>query len=401
MSDLFDRARQAMKLEDLAAKLVKLRGRGDELRGSCPLCGASPSSGSVFAISRAKQTWRCYACERFGDVVDLHAATTGKGVADAARDLAGPAPATGVAKAAEPSSSIDDGGKAARVLRMAADMLGGSRQIVGSLGATYLARRGISPVLIERLDAPRFLADAPHSWNPEAKVWRRAPAIICRIVTPGGATGGVHATYLDPELDPATKGKSKLSPDKLMWGPQGEDTAAGRRRGGSWLIGSFPEGGDLIVGEGIETALSLATRLWRDGIVKLDEFGVCAALSLGALQGQPRRDDAGAVDLTHIAADPAVPAFTWPPCNTAGAALKPMVHIAVDRDMSPIRLKARTGRGRLVDVELDAEARARLSGSLASVAWRDAGWRTQAHMPSPNRDWNDMVRDVGRVANGG
>lgn len=383
MSDLFDRARQAVKVEDLAAKLVKLRNVGGEARGTCPLCGASPSSGSVFKIDLGKQTWRCFACERFGDVVDLHAATTGKTLGEAARDLAGPDYTAGVAKVRDETPKTDED-REARIMRMAADMVSQARPIFGTLGAQYLLSRAIDPAIVELLDAPLFHPAAPHSWNPEARVWRTAPAIILRIVTPGGPTGGCHATYLDP-----AGGKSKLEPSKRMWGPQGEETAAGRRRGGAWLIGSFSDAGDLVVGEGMETALSLASWLWRGG--KRD-FGVCAALSLGALQGGVQRDAGGAMDMAAPKADPASPAFIWPPCNTAAGQLIPTALIAIDRDMSPVRVKGRTARGRIVDYELDAEARARLCAKLACEAWRSAGWRARSIMPRRQGDWNDTQR---------
>jgi hypothetical protein len=384
MSDLFDRARQAVKLEDLAGKLVKLRGHGDELRGSCPLCGASPHSGSVFKVDRVKQTWRAFCCERFGDVVDLHAATTGMSLAEAARDLAGPAPAAGVAAVKDETPKTDDE-RRARILRMAADMISQARPIVGTLAERYLLDRAIDPEIVARLDAPTFHPAAPHSWNPDARVWRVAPAMILRIVTPSGGTGGCHVTYLDP-----AGGKSKtLSPAKRMWGPQGDETPFGRRRGGAWLIGGFPENGDLVIGEGAETALSLASWLWRGG---LRDFGVCAALSLGGLQGGLQRDEAGAVDLSDPKPDPASPAFSWPPCYTPSSQLPPRALIAIDRDMSPQKIKGRTARGRLVDYELDAEARAKLCARLATATWRDAGWRARALMPKPNGDWNDTQR---------
>lgn len=380
MSDLFDRARSALKLEDLAGKLVKLRQVGNEARGTCPVCGASPSSGSVFKVDVVKQTWRCFGCERFGDVVDLHALTTGMTLAEAARDLAGPAPATGVVKVRDDTPKDDD--RKARIARMAADMISQAGSIVRTLGERYLLGRGIDPEIVERLDAPLFHAAAPHSWNPDARVWRTAPAIVLRIVTPGGGTGGCHVTYLD-----AAGGKSKLSPAKLMWGDQAEETAAGRRRGGAWLIGGFPTPGDLVIGEGMETSLALASWLWRGG---KREFGVAAALSLNALQGGVQRDDDGAVDMAAPMGDAASPAFTWPPCHTADQQ-PPHVSIAIDRDMSPIKIRGRTGRGRLVDYELDAEARARLCARLSKAAWQSAGWRASAVLPRPNGDWNDTL----------
>jgi hypothetical protein len=382
MSDLFDRARDAMRVEDLAGKLVKLRGAGDSLRGTCPLCQASPSSGSVFKVDVARQTWRCFACEQHGDVVDLYAAVERMTLADAARRLAGPDPVQVRPIEVQVERPIGDDDRAKRIARMAADMFAGSRPIQGTPGAAYLLGRGIISPIVERLDGPRFNPDTPHSWNPDARVWRRSAAIVCRIVTPGGWTGGVHVTYIGDD-----GARSTLSPRKLMWGPQVEETAAGKRRGGSWLIGSFPDDGDAVIGEGIETSLSLASLLWKKGA---RDFGVCAALSLGSLQGVVRRDGEGCVDISAPTGDPAAPPFTWPPCYTAGKA-PPTIRIAIDRDMSPVKIKTKTPRGLLVDTELDAEDRAKLAAILAKAAWTAAGWKATAMLPPPGKDWNDVL----------
>lgn len=372
-----------MRLEDLAGRVVKLRRQGNELRGMCPLCKASPHTGSVFKVDPSTGKWHCFACEKHGDVVDLHAALERMTLAEAARDLAGPAPkqSTPVVPR-ETGISDSDAKRAERIRALAGAMLARSRPIDGTLGARYLIGRGIDPEIVTQLDGPRFCADCEHSWNAQANVWRRAPAIVCRVVTPGGWTGGVHATYLDP-----AGGKSALSPGKLMWGPQGEETAIGKRRGGTWLIGSFPDDGELVIGEGIESALGLASWLWRQG---QRDMGVAAALSLGGLQGVLRRDGDGCVDLMRPRPDAASPAFIWPPCNT-GDDRKPGVLIAIDRDMSPVRVKQRTKRGRIGEFELDAEARANLCARLAGQAWRAAGWTATPMFPDPNGDWADKI----------
>lgn len=380
MSDLFDRARQSRKLEDYAGQLVKLRKSGsNEFRGPCPLCR---SGSTLFKVDVARQAWFCFGCERHGDVVDLHKQIHHfASEAEAARDLAGPAPRQ--AEAVKPREPFDDAERLARIAKIAGAMVSASRPIAGTLGERYLIGRGIEAALVERLDGPRFHDAAPHSWNEEARVWRTAPAIVCRVVTPGGWPGGVHATYLD-----AAGGKASLDPAKRMWGPQGEETPAGKRRGGSWLIGGFPEGGDLVVGEGLETSLSLASHLWRKG---WRDFGVAAALSLGALQGGLRRDEQGCVDIWAPGGDPASPAFTWPPCNTADQP-RPRVALAVDLDMKMQTVKARTGRGKPRDYKLDSRDRGIICAKLASAAWRAAGWTARPFYPAGGVDWNDQVK---------
>jgi len=76
------------------------------------------------------------------------------------------------------------------------------------------------------------------------------------------------------------------------------------------------------------------------------------------------------------------------------------VLIAVDRDMGDLRVKARTGRGKICSHLLTAEVRARLCGRLAVDAWKATGApRARAIAPSPGRDFNDELR--ARLALGG
>lgn len=385
-SDLFDRARRAAKLEDYAGKIVTLRKSGsNEMRGPCPLCDPKAKAAGKFKVRLSEQDWYCFGCERHGDVVDLHAALARLEVGDAARELAG-----GDLTPAKPRppkvKSENDLEREARIARMAADMWSKSRDLVGTPGLSYLVGRGIEPEVAVRAAAKiHFHPGAPHHWDERARVWATAPALIVKRVTEGGWTGGVHATYLSP--DGLTK--SALSPAKLMWGPQAEVTDAGKRQGGAWLIDPADDACDVILGEGIESSLGLASWLYRQG--KRD-FRVAAALSLGALQGGAQRDEQGCVDVWRPVGDPDRKPFLWSPCYTPLEAT-PKVLIAIDRDMATVTVKARSGRGRIVPMELDAEARAKLCAILACQAWRNAGWKTVTAMfPSPGGDWGDEAK---------
>lgn len=385
--DLFDRARRAVRIEDLAAKHTTLKSAGgDELRGSCPLCHKGDKGGSEFKVSRDRQSFYCFSCGAHGDVAELQAQIAGIDVVEAARELAGHAPLTAAAPRPEREVKRDEE-KAARILRMAGDMWRQAKDLVGTIGAPYLRdARGIEPDLVVRCASlVRFHEAAPHHWDERARVWVKAPALIVKAVTEGGWPGGVHVTYLKAD----GSGKADLDPPRRMWGPHAEKTPAGARRCGAWLIDPDDDAADLVGGEGIETSLSLASALWRRG--KRD-IRVFAALSLNALQGGEQRDKDGCLDLRAPTYDPAKPPFLWTPCNT-GAEKPPGVHLAIDRDMSPVNRKTRTGRGRIVPVVLDAEARAKLCARLACSAWRAAGWSpVKAYLPSPNRDWNDEIK---------
>ena len=157
-----------------------------------------------------------------------------------------------------------------------------------------------------------------------------------------------------------------------------------------WGRGQSPAGSRpdtaLVVGEGMESTLSVATLSLRAGL----PVRAVAALSLGALQGGWLRDADGCIDPFKVQPDPGRRAFTWP---APEACPWPEVLIAVDRDMSEVRVKARTGRGRICSFALTAEARARICGRLAVAAWKAAGAaRARAIAPGPNSDFNDELR---------
>ncbi|MDP3853166.1 hypothetical protein [Phenylobacterium sp.] len=378
---IFDAARRAVAIEDLASKAgVKLMRAGRELRGPCPICGAgSKSKSGPFALRADKQTFRAYCgCDLRGDVVDLERALGGGSPLEAARRLVGgeyrstPRPVRETRP--EPQGpSVSD--------RVALELWNGAHSSIrGTLAERYLRRRGIAAEVVamvgERL---RFHPRAKWGWDDEARAWVTAPAMLARVETDSGPTGGVHATYLTLEGL-----KAPLSPAKRMWGPQAD---AEGRPGGAWLIGPSGEG-DLVTGEGIETTLAVVTL----GLGKGLPLRACAALSLNRLQGGVERDEEGRIDPFNPKGDPTNPAFTWPAPPDAPWS---EVLVAVDRDMSAIRVKGRTARGRTCWFEFGAEQRARMCGRLAVAAWLAAGApKARAIAPPPGSDFNDELRRV-------
>lgn len=388
-TDLFDEARRAVSVEDLVARAgVKLVRAGRELRGPCPICGSGSKSKSMpFAVNPEKQTFRAYCgCDMRGDVTDLERALGGGDLVDAARRLTGgeyrSAPRTARERPAEPQGpTVSE--------RIAADMWDGAWRakpddaptIWGTLAERYLLARGIAPEIVNLAARNlRFHPRAKYAWDGQAGAWVTAPAMLVQVVTAAGPTGGIHATYL--ANNPPRK--AALTPAKRMWGRQ---TDAEGRPGGAWLIG--PGGfGNLAVAEGIETALSVATLALRDR----EHFRVCAALSLNRLQGGVMRDADGCEDVFDPQPNPARPPFVWPRPESGGWR---RVMVAVDRDMSPVKVKGRTGRGKIVDFERGPEERAALCARLAVSAWKAAGApEAVALRPPPGRDFNDELRRV-------
>ncbi|MDQ2065078.1 toprim domain-containing protein [Xinfangfangia sp. CPCC 101601] len=125
--------------------------------------------------------------------------------------------------------------------------------IEGTVAEAYLRARGITCALSDCL---RF---HPACWHPSAK---RLPAMIARIE--GAERFAVHRTYLRPD----GSGKAQAEPSKAMLG----NTA-----GGAVRLSACP--GPLVVAEGIETALSLASGLLRY------PASIWAALSTSGMMG--------------------------------------------------------------------------------------------------------------------
>jgi hypothetical protein len=205
--------------------------------------------------------------------------------------------------------------------------------------------------------------------------------MVALVETPSGYTGGIHATYLAKVDGRWTK--APVQPAKRMHGPQKDSLG---RPGGCWVVGRpdrpglpMADGGARAwLAEGIESAMSAAMLLGGSR-------RVLAALSLGRLQGGWLLDQYGRLAADTPAADPAVPALTWPGVDS--------VIIAVDRDMKPVTVKARAATGGSYERRLDGEDRARICAGLAEQAWRRAGAnRVRTIAPPAGLDFNDELR---------
>ena len=132
------------------------------------------------------------------------------------------------------------------------------RAIDGTLAERYLQARGLSRC---RFAALRF---HPELRYREGSSVRRFPALVGAVTGSDGSILGVQRTWLDPRR-PAKAGVA--SPRKAL----------GRIFGHAVRFGTVPADGlaSLVVGEGIETVLSLVTAV--------PEITAAAALSAGSL----------------------------------------------------------------------------------------------------------------------
>ena len=178
--------------------------------------------------------------------------------------------------------------------------------IEGTPAERYLRGRGIT------CNLPDTLRYHPSCWHAYAK---RFPALVARIE--GADRFAVHRTYLRPD----GTGKAAVDPNKAMLGPVA---------GGAVRLAEAQ--GPLVVAEGIETGLSLASGL------------------LGR------------------------PAAIWAALSTSGVR----------------RLRLPPSPGRLT-IATDGDHPGRASGHDLAVRAHSLGWQVSL-LPAPDgRDWNDIL----------
>ena len=130
------------------------------------------------------------------------------------------------------------------------------RAIDGTHAEKYLRARGLARC---RFSCLRFHSELRYR---EGSSVRRLPALVAAVTGDDGAVCGVQRTWLDPR-SPAKAGVA--SPRKAL----------GRIYGHAVRFGRPADGASLLVGEGIETVLSLVTAV--------PEITAAAALSAGSL----------------------------------------------------------------------------------------------------------------------
>ncbi len=133
----------------------------------------------------------------------------------------------------------------------------GCRPVDGTHAETYLRARGLARC---RFPALRF---HPELRYREGFAVRRLPALVAAVTGDDGAIHGVHRTWLDPRRPVKA---DVVSPRKAL----------GRIHGLAVRFGAHADSvATLLVGEGIETVLSLVTAV--------PEITAAAALSAGSL----------------------------------------------------------------------------------------------------------------------
>lgn len=203
-----------MQARELAERLG-LQRSGRSWRGTCPACDYP----RAFAVRPSKADAALIFCANGCRHADLRAVLESRG--------AGTLPKTRL----PPNAKTESRRRQGAALRLAE----GSVPAAGTPADTYLTGRALpglaaSPVL-------RFRHDTPH---PEGS---KLPALVALVTDADGRTVAVHRTYLT--LD--GRGKASVTPDRASLGP----VWAGAIR-----LAAATTDGEVVVGEGIETAAS-------------------------------------------------------------------------------------------------------------------------------------------------
>ncbi|MFG1383727.1 DUF7146 domain-containing protein [Xanthobacter versatilis] len=143
-----------------------------------------------------------------------------------------------------------------------------ARPCEGSVVETYFAKRGL------RAPIPQSLRYLPNEWHPSG----RFDAMVACVQ--GVSSPALHLTFID-----ANGTKAPGQPARLF---------IGSAHGGGVCLASRP--GPLVVGEGIESTLSAATKLPDHGPV----WAALSASGMAAFQLPPKPDDLViAIDADH------------------------------------------------------------------------------------------------------
>lgn len=375
---LFDRAKRVSPAEIARLHGAKLHRSGKKkARGECLLCGGR----DTFLADDPGPIWHCFSCGDSGDSVKFemlfsdHPDRTA-----AARVLAGDAeraererPARVSAEPVE-AEVVDSATVAAWIVER-------MRPATGTIVEAWLAARGmdLAPIapFIARLHFLERCPTSPWRVSSSPEGMRSRPAMVATLrERPDGPIVGVHTTFLRSDgrgkanLGNGSNGKPRKA--RKMWG---------RARRAACFLSDLDGPGPLCAGEGIETVLHYASALHGPS-------RPLALLSLDNLQGRALRDDKGVVPLWNIRPDPDALPFTW---NRPGE-----VHVLVDADMSPVRMRVQAQRRGPRDwAIIDRAQRAEICATLAVQAWRRAGAApVRAMRPPMGMDFDDLGREA-------
>ncbi len=262
--------------DQVAAKWVTLRRHGTSLIGPCPICSENRTSRKATKFQCWPDRWACAgACADGGDVIKLVMKVEGLDFLRAVDWLGGAQeidPAKAAEREKERTAARERAEKESGIFRERArgkafDTWHQGKPLAGSPVEQYLRLRGLS-ALPERLPL-RFAPQLAYFHGEEVnEIGRKAPRIIYRgpamlapIVDASGRFRALHTTWLD---------LSRPSGKALIKDPEtGDELPAkkvrGSKAGNRIELVAVKDPAQLIIGEGIETVLSVWLALERAG----------------------------------------------------------------------------------------------------------------------------------------
>lgn len=256
-AETLDKARDKSVLDVARQCGAELRKVGAEWNGPCPACGGRDR----FWVNEAKNTFLCRMSGVAGNAIALLRHKHGCSFTDAVEMLTGekamPASTRRPPQSAEQENAFRDKARqrAWGIWRNGhpADPARGGRLV-----HDYLALRGI-PFPSWHLRSLREIDTLDYwHWSKTRREHvrvHRGPAMLAAITGDDGRFIGVHRTWID--LDHPS-GKAVIA-DPETGEILGAKKVEGSQRGGRIVLREGKDGGDLALGEGIETLLSWAT----------------------------------------------------------------------------------------------------------------------------------------------
>jgi len=294
-SDL-DEIRARNPIADVAGQYVQLRRAGARLVGPCPMCGGKKSS-QRFEVFTDSESWACAVCADGGDVIRLVEKAEGVDFLAAIERLGG-------RRAIDPAQAerLFQEREKKRLAREATSEKYREKErkrlyetwkaalpISCSHAERYLVGRGLQ--LPQSCIGLRYLPSAPYFNGQEIdergykrpKVVHSGPAMVAAFIRSDGHFGGLHFTWLEADMASPPRKAEIIDPDS------GEILPAkkmrGSKSGAHIAIAMVDHPKRLVIGEGIETVLSVWTAMNQAGR-NLDGMAFWAAGDLGNMAGR-------------------------------------------------------------------------------------------------------------------